>query len=199
MANKGSPFERQICGELSYWWTKDKNASVFWRTAGSGGRATVRGKKGKDTSSHAGDICSTDSTSSVMTKLITMELKRGYNSKTIMDLLDCSPHSAKQSFQLWIEQAMQSSKNAKTPFWIIIHKRDRRDILVYFPIQLYYKINKELPLERRILPLGVFNISNLKVNIVVLRWSTFLDWTTPTVLKTILKRIREKNGKDGNY
>lgn len=39
---KGSSFEREVCKQLSLWVTHGKNVDVFWRSAMSGGRATVK-------------------------------------------------------------------------------------------------------------------------------------------------------------
>lgn len=43
---KGSAFEREICVKLSEWVSGGARRDVFWRTAMSGGRATVFKKKG---------------------------------------------------------------------------------------------------------------------------------------------------------
>jgi hypothetical protein len=50
---KGSAFERDICKALSLWVTDGKNKDVFWRSAMSGGRATVHGRDVRQ----AGDVC----------------------------------------------------------------------------------------------------------------------------------------------
>jgi len=52
---KGASFERQVCKELSLWITDGKRTDCFWRSAMSGGRATVASKKGVDVR-QAGDI-----------------------------------------------------------------------------------------------------------------------------------------------
>src|SRR3954464_4941724 len=54
--SKGSSFERWVCKELSLWITDGKRTDCFWRSAMSGGRATVAHKKGVDVR-QAGDIC----------------------------------------------------------------------------------------------------------------------------------------------
>lgn len=51
---KGSKFEREICKLLSLWVTTGKRKDVFWRSAMSGGRATVHRGEVRQ----AGDICS---------------------------------------------------------------------------------------------------------------------------------------------
>jgi hypothetical protein len=56
---KGSAFERQICSKLSLWITNGKRDDCMWRSAISGGRATVRFKKGKSTHDQSGDLTAT--------------------------------------------------------------------------------------------------------------------------------------------
>ena len=53
---KGSQFERLVCKELSLWVTGRKRDDVFWRSAMSGGRATLRRGQGKEARHQAGDI-----------------------------------------------------------------------------------------------------------------------------------------------
>lgn len=54
---KGAGFERLICKQLSLWITRGKKEDCFWRSAMSGGRATVAAARGKDLRRQAGDIC----------------------------------------------------------------------------------------------------------------------------------------------
>lgn len=136
-SSKGSKFERSICTELSLWWTGGERDDIFWRTAGSGARAKVRGRKGKNTKGQSGDICAIDPIGEPLISLITIEMKRGYSKNTIADLLDAPSYSAMQVFEMWIGQAQESSNNSKTPFWMIMHQRDRRQTVVYYPTILY--------------------------------------------------------------
>lgn len=54
---KGASFEREVCVMLSRWLTNGAQEDVFWRSAMSGGRATVAHKKGgKRLASQVGDI-----------------------------------------------------------------------------------------------------------------------------------------------
>lgn len=53
---KGAQFERDVCVMLSKWVSEGKQEDVFWRSAMSGGRATVGHKTGKKLSSQVGDI-----------------------------------------------------------------------------------------------------------------------------------------------
>lgn len=54
---KGAGFERFVCKQLSLWLTHGKKEDCFWRSAMSGGRATVGRKGGKDLARQAGDVC----------------------------------------------------------------------------------------------------------------------------------------------
>lgn len=56
---KGSAFERQVCKDLSLWITKGEKDDCLWRSAMSGGRATISKAKGKGLAHVAGDICAT--------------------------------------------------------------------------------------------------------------------------------------------
>lgn len=53
---KGAQFEREVCVMLSKWLTNGKEEDVFWRSAMSGGRATVAHKKGVSLGAQAGDV-----------------------------------------------------------------------------------------------------------------------------------------------
>lgn len=57
---KGPRFERAICGRLSLWVSDLEREDIFWRTAMSGGRATVGSKRGKRFTAQAGDISAVD-------------------------------------------------------------------------------------------------------------------------------------------
>ena len=125
--NKGSPFERETARRLSLWWSDGQADDWFWRTAGSGGRATNRAKQGKATANGGGDICAQTKEAQNLLDLVTFELKRGYNTATISDLLDIEGGGVMGKF---IEQARKSASLAGTPYWAVIHKRDRREALL---------------------------------------------------------------------
>jgi len=57
-AQKGGQFERDVCKKLSRMVLPGSDETVFWRSASSGGRATIRHRQmKKGDSSMAGDIC----------------------------------------------------------------------------------------------------------------------------------------------
>ena len=127
-SRKGSSFERTVCKQLSLWWTGGKDDSVFWRTSNSGGRATLRGKKGLSTRSHHGDLCAVDDCGKPFTDYFTVEAKRGYPGASSMELLDQS--RGIPVYRRWIEKAITTHKAAGSQTWLLIVKRNGREPLV---------------------------------------------------------------------
>lgn len=72
---KGNAFEREVCRELSLWVTSGKRDDVLWRSAMSGGRATVHAKKGRDLGHVAGDICSVADEGRALLEVFLLECK----------------------------------------------------------------------------------------------------------------------------
>lgn len=71
---KGSAFEREVCRKLSLWVTHGEKDDCFWRSAISGGRATVAKRKGKIVRQD-GDICAVAPEGHVLTNFWFIECK----------------------------------------------------------------------------------------------------------------------------
>jgi hypothetical protein len=104
-SGKGSGFEREISVQLSKWWSNGERDDIFWRTAGSGARATVRGKFAKSTYGQAGDIGAIDPIGTPLTGLILLELKRGYSGKSLIDLVESPQSESARTYCQWILKA----------------------------------------------------------------------------------------------
>jgi hypothetical protein len=141
MMAKGGKFERQISRELSLWWTQDlpdgPRDDIFWRTAGSGGRATYRKTKGKSTYNSHGDIAALDPIGNDLLKVVAFELKKGYSFDHLHAVLDNPPDGAVPTYIRWVEQAEISMEGANSLYWMIITKRDRREALIIIPYLFY--------------------------------------------------------------
>lgn len=124
---KGQDLERSISRQLSLWWSDGKADDWFWRSSQSGGRATQRAKVGKSTLNSAGDLCAQCAEGQKLLDLTTWELKRGYPKVSIADIFE----KKKGGFHEFLEQAEKSASLAGTPAFAVIHKRDRRDAVVY--------------------------------------------------------------------
>ena len=74
--SKGGAFERRVCKALSRWLSEGKQEDLFWRSAMSGGRATVRFKKGKfDVARQVGDVSATGPEGAELTDKFVIECK----------------------------------------------------------------------------------------------------------------------------
>lgn len=130
---KGGAFERELCVEFSQWWTGGKRTDVFWRTAGSGARATTRAKKGKATFGSHGDIMAMDPLGIPFVKMFTVELKRGYSKHSFHDIIDHRSTRAEPKLRGWIKKASNGVGKAGSLWWMVVHRRDRREPLVFIP------------------------------------------------------------------
>ena len=162
--NKGMKFERDTCRQLSLWWSYQKKDDVFWRSAGSGGRATHRSKRGKTTSNSAGDISAIHNKGMALLKRITFELKRGYNTASIMNLIDTPPSTKKNEMLEFIEQAYCSSLQARSPYWAVIHGRDRKKTVIYLPWQFVLDYNEiaETSIHKRVKTFSIVKAASLR-------------------------------------
>jgi len=120
-AAKGSAYERTLAKELSLWWSVGERDDLFWRSSQSGGRATQRAKQGKKTANACGDLCAQDAAGQKLLDLFTIEIKRGYNTLHIYDILE----GGKGGMNAFVAQSAKAASLAGTPYWLLIHKRDR--------------------------------------------------------------------------
>lgn len=130
---KGSNYEREICKRLSLWWTGGRRDDVFWRSAQSGGRATVRSRKGQQTVNSHGDAAAVDPDGAPLTDLFVIEIKRGYSFHTAHDLLDLPEGRKKCQYVAWFDKAEEDCKAAGAFGWWLITRRDRRRPLIWMP------------------------------------------------------------------
>lgn len=116
---KGSDFERQICKALSLWVSNGKSIDLYWRSAMSGGRATV--KRGQVR--QAGDITAVAPEGHVLTDVFFIECK-AYKTLT----LDCFIKWKGTLIDFWDVAVNEAHKYGKIPMLIV--KRNNWPILV---------------------------------------------------------------------
>lgn len=134
-SHKGSGFERDLCRKLSEWWTFRQDDDVFWRTASSGGRATIRGRKGKRSAGQYGDITATDDRGLPLLRWLVIEAKRGYSYVDILGMLDS--RKARHEILQFIDQAQSEARLAQVPYWWIVFKRDAKAPIIFMLWDVY--------------------------------------------------------------
>ena len=72
---KGASFEREICVKLSEWISGGTSKDLLWRSAMSGGRATVMKRKGQTVGNQLGDISAVGEEGHRLTSRFVVECK----------------------------------------------------------------------------------------------------------------------------
>lgn len=185
-SSKGSAFEREICKKLSLWWSKGKRDDIFWRTAGSGARATVRHKRGNKTYGQYGDIQATDPIGQKLVDVFSIELKRGYSGTSVADLLDQLDASKPTAYEMFINQAEEDAKKAGTVTWLLIVKRNRRKALVFMSALSAFQLKHKGSAIRKSNPVFILNIHKRNGRIIKIFGTTldnFLEQVEPLHIK----------------
>jgi hypothetical protein len=192
-SRKGGIFERLVSKQLSLWWSDGEDDNIFWRTAASGGRATVRSKKGKRTINNYGDIKADNPIGQPFLDCFTPELKVGYPGVAIQDLfhhVQCTPGKNTDCWYNWIKQAKRSSKASGSLSWCLIVKKQKKSALIVMPTCMFHAC---LTMERRceLDCLMEFRIGPLKLS--VCDFGEFLDYVLP---KDIIRLAKDRETYD---
>jgi len=195
---KGGQFEREVSRQLSLWWTKGNADDVFWRSTTSGARATTRKKQGKGTHGQCGDLCATNKIGLPLLDLLTLELKNGYSKRSIMDSIDKTEKKVASGtvsiFEEWIIQAMDAADNAGSASWAIIHKRNSREPMIYFPLHIGRRLH-EMGAAFDKCPMGIqagvvlTQRNNEVVTLFGMRLCDFLIAVAPHQIKTLARQL----------
>jgi len=196
-SKKGSKFERDTCRKLSLWFSHGKRDDIFWRTAGSGARATVRAKSGKMTADSAGDISAIDEKAKPFTAVSIWELKRGYTSKrgtygsiSILSIVDKLSKEKDPILVEWSKKLHRELKTHKRKYGFIVFQRDRKNPCIAMGAETF----KELKLKNKKKyywpPFGpICQICTRKVDLVLILFDEFLEWCEPeTITRKITRR-----------
>lgn len=115
---KGASFEREVCVMLSKWVTDGRREDVFWRSAMSGGRATVGHRRGKSHAAQVGDISCIHPDGQSFINVFAPECKF-YASLDYQGLLT----GKGKLLAFWTEINEQASRYKKRPFLIARQNR----------------------------------------------------------------------------
>lgn len=125
---KGAGFEREVCVALSQWLSKGKRKDLLWRSAMSGGRATLGLRKGEKYLSQGGDVSAIDPMGAVLTERFCIEIKF-YKDLDLTGLW--FGRGALHNF--WVKARDDARKYGKEP--MLIAKQNRYDTLVLVSVR----------------------------------------------------------------
>ena len=121
---KGGSFERSVAKSLSLWLSNNTNDSVFWRSAMSGGRATLGEKEGNLRKTQSGDLSAIHSLGESFLDTFYVELKFYKDLNIESFLLNNKGNLA----QFWKEAVVEAAKYSKIP--LLIAKQNRKPVLI---------------------------------------------------------------------
>lgn len=122
---KGSAFERLVCKRLSMWVSHGEREDLFWRSAMSGGRATVGRRKGVDLAHHAGDISATHPDGHLLTDQWYIECKAYKDLRIESAMIEGKGTLA----NFWREACEQATAHKRMPL-LILKQNNTRMLLV---------------------------------------------------------------------
>lgn len=131
-SKKGTPFENEMCKEISWWWSWGARGDLVRRTKSSGGWATERSKQDLPSAYQYGDLSPTHPDIYPLFDFFLFEAKRGYSSSLdVLELVDL-PGNLKQrpQMELWWEKAEVDRKAGGKKEIIFLIKRDHRNRIV---------------------------------------------------------------------
>jgi hypothetical protein len=139
---KGAQFERDICKRLSLWVSGGQHEDLFWRSAMSGGRASVGKKRGKEHRRQAGDISAVSLEGCSLTDRFYVECKFVKNLGLELFLLeDRGPIAA-----FWSEAVGQARRFKKMPLLIMKQNRWHGPLVVGYENDLCRLVWSHLPI-----------------------------------------------------
>jgi hypothetical protein len=126
---KGGAFERLVCKRLSLYVTKGRRDDVFWRTAMSGGRATVQWQRhGIVNKSQIGDITAIAPEGQSWIERFLFECKHRDDLKFASLITSCSGLLA----DWWLDAEKKAQRAGKQP--VVIARQNRYPIILLCPM-----------------------------------------------------------------
>jgi hypothetical protein len=197
-SKKGPKYERRFCKDLSLWWTNGKRDDIFWRTASSGARATVRLKKGKRTADSYGDVKAEHELGKPLTKTTVFSLKRGYTGKkgkqslrwaSLLDIIDgLGTAKAIPAITKWWEELMTVQIDSRRKRGFLVFKRDRKRGLLGMAPSVFNEIEKANGEYR-----GQYILVKAKPAILILLpVDDFFAWCKPETLGRDMRQIKRR-------
>jgi len=198
VSKKGSGFERSFCKDLGLWWTDGKRDDIFWRTASSGARATMRFKKGRRTADSYADVMAIHITGKPLTDHSVFSLKRGYTGKkgkkslnwaSLLDIID-SPDNLKTEPAIveWWKEIEKTRRQAMREHSFLIFKRDRKKELIGMAPSTFNYLEKMNTLYNG--PTALISTSD--ICIIIMPLESFFSWCKPESLGRVIKQIKRR-------
>ena len=191
-SNKGAKWEREICKSLSRWWSihymGQNRDDIFWRTAGSGGRATSRRKGLQRTAEQYGDLKADHKEGKPFTDFFLVEMKRGYNDAiNLCTLIDCPLDMKMPIVVSWYLKAESERIYARRKAVLLLFKRDRRDAVVMIDMRTLHSLENQVDMRLGEIAWASFRTRFMDQQLVFFRLHDFLNRVFPQDIVKLLE------------
>lgn len=176
---KGQENEREICRIFSKWWTSGLGQltrdDIFWRTPGSGARATVRAAAGKDPRQGFGDMLAQDPSGQLLIDACFFEFKKGYPE---LSFLDCIASKQREPLLVHFLRKLEKEAEEAGKWPVLIFQRPRQHRIICIRTSLFNHMSS----ESGVLPTEFFILQHqlLPYSYIMLRLSDFLECCSPS-------------------
>lgn len=193
-SKKGNPFEREISLKLSRWWSNGiegkERDDIFYRTSGSGSRATSRGKKGLATTNSYGDIMANDPIGGPLTSTCIFEIKRGYSGKGGIDPLDFIDKKRGMPILLeWWNKLEQAAHKFGIDHTALVFRRDRKETCIMTTNLFIGIIESEYDSFLNVKYLVIGKGTGIRIKLIIILLDDFLKFADP---KKIISLYEQK-------
>jgi len=135
-------------------------------------------------------VACSDPDGAALTDLFAIEIKRGYSSTTVHDLLDRGPKSATPEFEKWVQQACRSAEMTGTYSWLLITRRDRRLPMIWMDNEIVTAIeNNQGQIFSRPRLECTWHLDGFPVTIVGLLLKDFLELVDREIIEELAKEF----------
>ncbi|KKM85708.1 hypothetical protein LCGC14_1286300 [marine sediment metagenome] len=184
---KGADWERTVCKFLSKWWTDNKRDDIFWRTAGSGGRATMRQKQGKKTRYQYGDMTIDDPIGKPFIDFFLVEMKRGYSDLNFLSLIDGK--QKKPELIEWWKKAEEEKELGDRKQTILILKRDYKIPIIIMTKHLFGLIEDYINVWEHTNVMDLY--LDEKYNLTIVPLYPFLEYCDSKTMKLFMRNYNK--------
>lgn len=172
---KGSAFERVVCKQLSAWVSAGKRDDLFWRTAGSGARATQVFKASGRTVQGVGDVVSVHPDSAWVTAAFAVEAKHLKDLKLAGDVFFGLTSGIGFHWKKICEQAADADRLP-----MLIARQNGRPTILWLPAGLCNGLVRQRRLDRVLISVSRYP------DAVAVGFDEFLAAVPPQVLRESL-------------
>lgn len=134
MSQKGAVWERRWCVSLSKWFSKGSRDDLFWRTSGSGARATTRARKGRTLTKYEyGDMTHVCPEGQPFTDLFSVEMRSRRDLKVLGVVYEMDPSLSLLSW--WAKATRDAELSGRVPV-LLTHVTRGKD-MIWTPTSLW--------------------------------------------------------------